>query len=46
VLKGQEPENNARKINKPIAVILLAHMVEQLHKAGWRLADPLQKALE
>ena len=32
VLKGEEPEDNARKITKPIAVILLAHMVGDIHQ--------------
>jgi S1/P1 nuclease len=32
VLKGEEPENNARKITKPIAVILLAHYVGDIHQ--------------
>ena len=32
VLKGDEPENNARKITKPIAVILLAHFVGDIHQ--------------
>ena len=32
VLQGTEPEDNARKITKPIAVILLAHMVGDIHQ--------------
>ncbi len=32
VLKGDEPENNARKITKPIAIILLAHYVGDIHQ--------------
>ncbi|HMJ05191.1 MAG TPA: S1/P1 nuclease [Chthoniobacterales bacterium] len=32
VLKGEEPEENARKITKPIAVILLAHYVGDIHQ--------------
>ncbi|MEY2512524.1 MAG: hypothetical protein QOE26_3287 [Verrucomicrobiota bacterium] len=32
VLKGKEPEDNARKITKPIAVILLAHFVGDIHQ--------------
>jgi hypothetical protein len=32
VLKGDEPENNVRKITKPIAVILLAHYVGDIHQ--------------
>ena len=32
VLKGTEPEENARKITKPIAVILLAHYVGDIHQ--------------
>ena len=32
VLKGEEPEDNARKITKPIAVILLAHFVGDIHQ--------------
>lgn len=32
VLKGDEPENNARKITKSIAVILLAHYVGDIHQ--------------
>jgi hypothetical protein len=32
VLQGQEPEDNARKITKPIAVILLAHFVGDIHQ--------------
>jgi hypothetical protein len=32
VLRGDEPEDNARKITKPIAVILLAHFVGDIHQ--------------
>ncbi len=32
VLRGAEPEVNARKITKPIAVILLAHYVGDIHQ--------------
>lgn len=32
VLKGEEPEENARKITKPVAVILLAHLVGDIHQ--------------
>jgi len=32
VLKGTEPEENPRKITKPIAVILLAHYVGDIHQ--------------
>src|SRR2546428_4806928 len=32
VLKGAEPENNLRKITKPVAVILLAHYVGDIHQ--------------
>ena len=32
VLQGNEPEDNPRKITKPIAVILLAHMVGDIHQ--------------
>jgi hypothetical protein len=32
VLRGQVPENNARKITRPIAVILLAHYVGDIHQ--------------
>jgi hypothetical protein len=32
VLKGEVPENNERKITKPIAVILLAHFVGDIHQ--------------
>lgn len=32
VLRGEEPEENARKITKPIAVILLAHFVGDIHQ--------------
>ncbi len=32
VLKGDEPEQNARAITKPIAVILLAHFVGDIHQ--------------
>ena len=32
VLRGEEPEDNPRKITKPIAVILLAHMVGDIHQ--------------
>src|SRR3954468_11790270 len=32
VLKGEVPEDNARKITKPIAVILLAHYVGDIHQ--------------
>jgi hypothetical protein len=32
VLKGEEPEDNPRKITKAIAVILLAHLVGDIHQ--------------
>lgn len=32
VLRGDEPEENARKITKPVAVILLAHYVGDIHE--------------
>lgn len=32
VLKGDEPEENERKVTKPIAVILLAHYVGDIHQ--------------
>ena len=32
VLRGQIPENNPRKITKPVAVILLAHYVGDIHQ--------------
>ena len=32
VLKGETPENNPRKITKPVAVILLAHFVGDIHQ--------------
>ena len=32
VLKGAEPEENARKITRPIAIILLAHFVGDIHQ--------------
>ena len=32
VLSGAEPETNARKITKPIALILLAHYVGDIHQ--------------
>ena len=32
VLAGQEPEQNARAISKPVAVILLAHYIGDLHQ--------------
>ena len=32
VLKGEEPENNPRGITKPIAIILLAHFVGDIHQ--------------
>jgi hypothetical protein len=32
ILRGEEPENNERKITKPIAVILLAHFVGDIHQ--------------
>lgn len=32
VLRGDEPEENARKITRPIAVILLAHLVGDIHQ--------------
>ncbi len=32
VLSGKEPEGNARKITKPIAVILLSHYVGDIHQ--------------
>lgn len=50
VLHGDEPEENARKITKPIAVILLAHYVGDIHQPlhvgaeyfteNGRIADP------
>ncbi|MEO7168186.1 MAG: S1/P1 nuclease, partial [Chthoniobacterales bacterium] len=32
ILQGREPEENARKITKPIAIILLAHFVGDIHQ--------------
>ena len=32
VLKGQESEQNARKIKKPVAIVLLAHYVGDIHQ--------------
>lgn len=32
VLKGQESEQNARKITKPIAIVLLAHYIGDIHQ--------------
>jgi hypothetical protein len=32
VLQGETPENNPRKITKPVAVILLAHYVGDIHQ--------------
>ncbi len=32
VLKGQESENNSYKITKPVAIILLAHYVGDIHQ--------------
>lgn len=32
VLHGEEPEENARKITKPIAIILLAHFLGDIHQ--------------
>ncbi len=32
VLKGEEPEDNARKITKPVALVLLTHYVGDLHQ--------------
>ncbi|HEY3663308.1 MAG TPA: S1/P1 nuclease [Chthoniobacterales bacterium] len=32
VLQGKEPEENARKITKPVALILLAHFVGDIHQ--------------
>lgn len=32
VLRGEIPEDNARKITKPIAIILLAHFVGDIHQ--------------
>ena len=32
VLEGREPEKNARRITKPIALILLAHLVGDIHQ--------------
>lgn len=32
VLKGDEPEDNARKVTKPIAIILLAHYLGDIHQ--------------
>lgn len=32
VLKGDEPEENARKVTKPIAIILLAHFAGDIHQ--------------
>jgi hypothetical protein len=50
VLKGTEPDDNPRKITKPIAVILLAHYVGDIHQplhvgaqyfdANGRIVDP------
>ena len=49
VLRGEVPENNARKITKPVAVILLAHYVGDIHQPlhvgaeyfdGARAVDP------
>ena len=51
VLRGEIPENNPRKITKPVAVILLAHYVGDIHqplhvgamyfdKASGRAVDP------
>lgn len=50
VLHGDEPEQNARKITKPIAIILLAHYVGDIHQPlhvgaeyfseGGRVSDP------
>ncbi|MBX7157343.1 MAG: hypothetical protein K1X66_03025 [Verrucomicrobiae bacterium] len=32
VLKGQESEQNARKITKPVAIVLLAHYIGDIHQ--------------
>ena len=50
VLQGRVPEQNERKITKPVAIILLAHYVADIHQplhvgteyfdARGRLADP------
>ncbi len=43
VLEGKKPENNERKITKPIAVILLAHFVGDIHQplhVGAEYFDP------
>src|SRR6266480_1749555 len=50
VLRGRRPEQNERKITKPVALILLAHYVADLHQplhvgaqyfdAQGRIADP------
>src|SRR5206468_1358306 len=50
VLQGQAPEQNERKITKPVAIILLAHYVADIHQplhvgaqyfdAQGRVADP------
>src|SRR6266536_2242808 len=50
VLRGQRPEQNERKITKPVALILLAHYVADIHQplhvgalyfdAQGRVADP------
>ncbi len=43
VLKGDEPEENARKITRPIAIILLAHFAGDIHQplhVGAEFFDP------
>ena len=43
VLRGKEPETNARGITKPIAIILLAHFVGDIHQplhVGAEYFDP------
>ena len=49
VLKGEVPEDNPRKITKPVAVILLAHYVGDIHQplhVGAEYFDPNGKKVD
>jgi hypothetical protein len=49
VLKGEVPEDNPRKITKPVAVILLAHYVGDIHQplhVGAEYFDPSGKKVD
>ena len=49
VLKGEAPEDNPRKITKPVALILLAHYVGDIHQplhVGAEYFDPSGKKID